>query len=297
MDIAERIAGCAGLDVAEIGERFVDDDQDEITRALVEEMAARTDRAELPSLPYRVAFTLYGDADVSEWVLVYDEVGHDVVAGRGHGEVDIATRWEHWEDAVRLLNGDVSPLSLLFSLRIGLPELPEQEPEWFRAVRFAPMSTADEHDRLLAGLVEARLQGRRELAAYVEREGIERLSQARALVVARTLIEAGSGEELAGSYLRMVVPAEPQVVVQVEFAATAVATSVSSLASEPPASEEDRGVTLRYSTVDALVSAASGEAQFQQLVVNGQIRVEGPDERLEAFGRALWQFAQLFATT
>jgi hypothetical protein len=296
MDLWERIGKCQGLELAAITAELADLDQDEVTRALVEAFGARTDQARLPARPYTVQHTLYGDDDVSEWLLGYGTDGAvEVREAEDADAPDLHVRWEHWEDAVRVLDDDVPALALLYGRRVTVEGIEPStgEPPWFDAVDFTG-SDAEAMGHMLGELTAARLAGRKEHAEVVARVGVERIAAGAGLMAAHTLVDNGSARELAGSYMRLVIAGDPPVVVQVDFDA---ATGHPSVRLPGPAGDDgdlDGGVTLRYSSPAAAVAGADGESTFDQLLVNGLVRMEGAQPRIEAFGGALIKLAELY---
>lgn len=286
MIVQDRISACRGMDTNEIGAQMSDLDQDEVTNALVQLIGERTNKARLPQ-PYTVGFTMYGDADVSEWVLRHGPDG--VVVDEGESDaVDVDTRWEHWEDAVRLVNGDVPALSLLYARRITIGDEPttSNEPAWLRAADFAPGSTALETGRVLTHLLDAYESSERNLAAYTDRVGLAAIAHARAIVVGWALLESGCGEDMKGMYW--------QVACGDDLAIATVMISESAAAPESTALRAGTaGIALRYATADAMVAEATGARTFQDLLVNGLVRVEGSDEDRGRFAKSLMSFARL----
>jgi hypothetical protein len=282
----ERFTSCRGWDVAKIAEAFADVEQDDVTRSLVQLFAERTDAGRLPALPYRVRLSMFGDTDVSEWRIDYGSDEYSVTEA-SVDEYDTEMRWEHWEDGVRLVNGDVQALALLFARRVTVED--EQstmsEPMWFRAVDFAPGSQAQSDVRVLTRLVEAHERDARSEASYVAEVGVERIVEARALIVARALVEAGCAEDLKGSFMQ-VTSAEDGWSVVVDIGMTGVQIAD---ASHLPSA----GVDLQYATTEAMLAEATGARTFQNLLVNGLIKVEGDDDSKARFARTLMSFARL----
>jgi hypothetical protein len=284
-----------GMDASEIGAAFADVEQDDVTRMFAGVLAERTDRKALPHLPYAVQLTMYGDADVSDWLLVYTSDSVEIREAQADASADIHARWEHWEDAVRLLNGDVIALSLLLAGRISVDGGPVlYEPPWFRAVAFAPGSDCAAHGQVLGGLADASQQGGGAMEQFVAATGVERIAEAGILVIAQAMVESGVAGELEGTSLRTVVPGTPPVEVEVVFGLSAAATDVVQFNDTAAIAGSDDGVTVRYKSADVFVSTAAGERSFETLLVNGLVKVEGADRSLDRFGRALMQFAQTF---
>ena len=290
MDLLPRIDECKGRNVDDIASAFEDLDQDDVTEALVRLIAERTDVARLPKQPYRVGFTMYGDDGVSEWVAIHDADGSRVEAWDGESEVDLPSRWEHWEDAVRLLNGDLSGLSLYYARRVNIGEEPTMENElpWLRAVDFAPGSAALAEHRIITGLVNATEDGGAKGAdEYVAQVGMQAITEARTFTVARALLESGCADELKGSYMAVTIADEPDVVAVSRFEDRGVTRD------DPSAVDEPDGVLLRYAGRQTILDAATGARSFQDLLVNGLVKIEGTDEARGRFAATLMHFARL----
>jgi hypothetical protein len=290
MERAEQFTPWRQKSVDEIAAGFEDHEQDDVTNDLVSVIAARTRVDALPAIPYRVGFTMYGDADVSEWVVEHNVDGYAVMPSADAGDVDLDTRWEHWEDAVRLVNGDLSPLSLYYARRITLGDEPtlDGEPEWLRAVDFAPGTAALDEHRVITGLVLAAERGAKEADAYVADVGMQRIAEARTVAVARALLEAGCADELKGSSMTVVLGDDPAVAV-----ARFRDRDVELGDPDADAAAVGSGVTLRYVSRQNLIEAATGARTFQDLLVNGLVKVEGPEESRGRFARTLMNFARL----
>ena len=290
MDLRPRLDECRGKVVEDIAAAFEDADQDDVTEELVRLIAERTDAGRLPKLPYRVGFTMYGDEGVSEWVAIHDADGSRVEPWDGEAEVDLPSRWEHWEDAVRLLNGDLSGLSLYYARRVNIGEEPTMENElpWLRAVDFAPGSPALAENRVITGLVDAtEAGGSRAADEYVERVGIQAITEARTFTVARALFESGCADQMKGSYMAVTIAEEPEVLAVSRFDDSGVTTST------PSAIEGPDGVLLHYASRQTILDAATGARSFQDLLVNGQVKIEGTDDARGKFAATLMHFARL----
>ena len=288
MDLLDRFAECRSRSVDDIAAAFEDDDQDEVTQALVELIAERTDVTRLPKLPMRVGFTMYGDAGVSEWVIDHRAEGSTVEPGEDAADVDLQSRWEHWEDAVRIVNGDISGLSLFYARRITIGDEPttDNEPPWLRAVDFAPGSVALEENRVLTRLIDATEAGGRGADDYVASVGMQAIAEARTLNVARALLEAGCAEELKGSYMAVTISDETDVMAVALFGDDGVDLGDRAAADGP------NGVVLRYAGRQTLLEASTGARTFQDLLVNGLVKVEGADDARGRFARTLMNFAR-----
>ena len=288
MELETRFKECVGMDVTTIAAAFEADDQDEVTRTLVSLIADRTDNKRLPKLPFRVGFTMYGDADVSEWVVTHTDNDTTVEEGDGGGDLDIESRWEHWEDAVRLINGDLSGLSLFYARRITIGDEPttDNEPPWLRAVDFAPGSEALAKNRVLTKVVIADEQGQRD--ACVAEIGMQAIVEARTLATSTALLEAGCAEELKGSYMGVTIADEPDTLAVAVFEQNRV-----TLGSLDLVSSSMPGVVLPYVNRTAILDGCTGKRTLQDLLVNGQVKVEGPDDDRARFARTLMNFARL----
>lgn len=290
MQIMQKLEECKGKTVEAIAAAFEDDDQDDITACLVELIAQRTDAARLAKRPFRVGFTMYGDQGVSEWVSTHDVDGAVVEPWDGEAAVDLPSRWEHWEDAVRLLNGDLSGLSLYYARRVNIGEEPTMENElpWLRAVDFAPGSEALAENRVITGLVDAtEADGSRGAEQYVQQVGMQAITEARTFTVARALLESGCAEQLKGSYMAVTIVDEPEVLAVARFGEEGVTTG------EQAATEGPDGVLLRYASRQTILDAATGARSFQDLLVNGLVKIEGTDEARGRFAATLMHFARL----
>ena len=291
MELTTRLEACKNATVEDIAAAFEDDDQDEVTEAVVGLIAERTDVGRLPKLPYRVGFTLYGDQGVSEWVVTSESGGSRVEAWDGEAAVDLPTRWEHWEDAVRLLNGDLSGLSLYYARRVNVGDEPTMENElpWLRAVDFAPGSAALEEHRVITGLVNAtEADGSKGADAYVAQVGMQAITDARTFTVARALLESGCAEELKGSYMAVTISDETDVLAVSRFEEGGVTAGDPSEIDDP-----NGGVLLRYAGRQTILDAATGARSFQDLLVNGLVKIEGSDDARGRFAATLMHFARL----
>ena len=278
------------MEVTAIGGAFEDDDQDDVTRTLVSIVADRTERTRLPSLPYRVGLTMYGDAGVSDWVISYTDDDATVEERDDAGSLDVETRWEHWEDAVRLINGDLSALSLFYARRITIGDEPttDNEPPWLRAVDFAPGSQALAENRALTRVIIANEQGQKARDECVAEVGLQTIAEARTRSTARALLESGCAEELKGSYMAVTIADEPSILTVAFFEPTRVTAGSSDLVSS-----ETPGVLLPYVNRQALLDGCTGTRTFQDLLVNGLVKVEGAEEDRARFARTLMNFARL----
>jgi hypothetical protein len=290
VELEQRFKECAGREVADIAAAFEDDDQDDVTKALVSIIAGRTERSRLPERPYRVGLTLYGDAGVSDWTISYTDAEAAVEPSADAGTTHIETRWEHWEDAVRLINGDLSALSLFYARRITIGDeaTTDNEPAWLRAVDFAPGSPALAENRVLTNLIIANEEGQKRREAYVGEVGVPAIAEARTLTTARALLESGCAEELKGSYMAVTIADEPSAPAVAVFEPTKVTAGSAELTSGPGA-----GVVLRYVNRQALLDGATGTRTFQDLLVNGLVKVEGGEDDRARFARTLMNFARL----
>jgi hypothetical protein len=241
---------------------------------------------------------MYGEDDVADVLLLYSSTGVETAEIKPDMAVDSKVRWEHWEDAVRAVNGDVAMVSLWAARRVIVdgegPSITEPTiPAWFRAVDLAPTSMISKYGALLSELVDARRTGRRALANFVEERGIQEIATARALLAAQSLVDAGAVDALEGSFMRLVVSEDSPVVVQVDFAESTAAPTVRTLAPEIHEEAPPGGVTLRYGSAQDLIDVSTGEKTFEELLVNGLVQIEGSDDRLERFGSALLSFAAI----
>lgn len=290
MELVDRLMQWKNRTVDEISTAFEDDDQDDVTEAVVRLVADRTDASRLPELPYRVGFTMYGDQGVSEWVIDHRSDGSTVGPGDAATDIDIPSRWEHWEDAVRLINGDISGLSLYYARRINIGDEPttDNEPPWLRAVDFAPGAPALLENRVITGLVDATEKGGSKAAEdYVQRVGIDAVTAARTMTVARALRESGCAEELKGSYMAVTIADETDVMAVARYEEDGVSAGDRSMVEEPS------GVVLRYASRQTILDAATGARTFQDLLVNGLVKVEGTEDARGRFARTLMNFARL----
>lgn len=288
MSLQERFGACAGQGVTAIAAAFEDDDQDEVTRKLVELIAERTDPARLPHVPYRVGFTMYGDTGVSDWVVHHTAEGFEIEPASESDVLDVDSRWEHWEDAVRALNGDLSALSLYYARRITIGDEPttDNEPPWLRAVDFAPGSQALAENRALTSVIIASEAGDKERDACIARIGLQAIVEARALSASRALLEGGCAEDLKGSYMAVTVDGEPDV-----LAVALIGDSTVELGAGIPS--DMPGVTLPYAGREIFIAQCTGERTLQDLLVNGLVKVEGDDAARARFGGSLMNFARL----
>jgi len=288
MDIAERISTCRGQDVTGIAAAFADAEQDDVTRALATMFGERTDIQALPSPTYAVGLTMYGDEDVSEWTIRYG--GDGFTLAEGVSDTDVSTRWEHWEDGVRLLAGDVPALSLVYARRITTSEgqgPSNDEPAWFRAVDFAPGTDAQRTGRVITRLLETYDRGGKGVDDFTKEDPFQRIIEARALIVALALVESGCAEDLRGSVMRVTCAEDPSFAVSVDFG------EASASLGEDAGEVGSSGVDLVYASAEAMIAEATGARPFPDLLVNGLVKVVGDEDRRARFGRSLMSFGRL----
>lgn len=290
MSALDRLADVKGLDAAGIAKAFDDVEQDEITAAIVDVFAARTTIAALPKRPFVVHHTMYGDLDVSDFVIAYTDAGATTADAStvDPSTVDVHLRWEHWEDAVRLLNGDTGEVALFFARRIEALDDEAMARRWTAAVDFAGTGDLESRPSVLADrLRSAAERGEAAVAAFIAEKGLPTLVAARAANMAGSVYDVGAGGPLAGTTIRVVVEARPTVAAETAFPADG-GTPVTSVVPEATAGDDPSdAVVLRYASVDAFVDAVTFRQEMSQQVTNGQLRVLGPNDRVTAFGMAM----------
>jgi hypothetical protein len=293
MPLLDRFASCRGFDAPRIAAAFDDLEQDDITTELMRVFGERTVTAQLPSLPFTVQHTMYGDLDVSDWLISYTPTGVEVsAAGAAGGGADAHIRWEHWEDAVRLLNGDASESALLFTRRVSLlgdGPTTARATQWMNAVDFLGDGSFDERPGVLMNeLRHAAWAGPAALDSYIAEKGLPRLLRARAMNMALSVIDIGGGGELGGSFMRLEIATQPPVAVHLDFPADGSRPVVRDLAPEEFGKEDPAlGVTLRFEGVSDFVDAVTFRAEMGEQMTTGKLRFFGSPDRLKAFGDAM----------
>lgn len=297
MSLRERFAECKGLDARGIAAALDDLDQDDITAEVMQIFGERTTASALPRTPFSIQHTMYGDMDVSDWVLGYPGGGFEVEAAKPDSTPDTKIRWEHWEDAIRLLNGDAREMGLFFTRRIasvGEGSAGLDATRWTSAVDFTGTGEDDRPGVLVVGLRAAAHAGEKEAAAYIDKEGLDRLVWARAVNMAASVIDIGGADGLAGSFMRVEVATQPPVGAHTQFGAVGAPAAAETrilMAEELGTEDPALGVTLRFESVDAFVDAVTFRQEMPQQVTNGQLRVLGAPERMQAFGEAMYKLA------
>jgi len=292
MPLLERFEACRGLDVPGIAAALSDLEQDEITEELMTLFAQRTVPSALPRLPFVIRHTMYGDLDVSDWLIRYSESGFEVVAAEPDSASDAHLRWEHWEDAVRMLTGDAGEAGLFFTRRLSAPgDVPTGllASRWTSSVDFTASGDLEERPGVLDDrLRTAAWAGEAELARFIEDRGLPRLLRARAMNMASSIADIGAGSDVAGSFMRLEIDANPRVGVHTEFPAGGGAAQTRVLAAEELGNEDfDKGVTLRWETVGDFVDAVTFRQEMGPQVASGSLRFFGSQDRLQAFAIAM----------
>lgn len=299
MSLLERFEACKGLDTAGIAAQLADLEQDDITVELMRLFGARTVRSALPLVPFVIQHTMYGDLDVSDWLLRYSDSGFDAVPAPTDAQPDAKIRWEHWEDAVRLVNGDAGEAGLFFTRRIETVGDDTAAKRWMGAVDFTGSGDLEERPGVLVmGLRAAAMAGEKELASYIEEKGLPRLLRARAMNMASSVAEIGAADLLAGSFMRLEISTQPRVGVETDFPNTGGRAETRILAPEELGNEDfNRGVTLRFESVEDFVDAVTFRVEMPQQITSGRLRVFGSAERIRAFGEAMNMLANALRPT
>lgn len=296
MSLRERLDFCKGLDAPAIASALADVDQDDVTAEIMRVFGERTLSSALPRVPFTMQHTMYGDLDVSDWLLRYAGTGFEVVPAPPDAVADAMIRWEHWEDAVRMLNGDAGEVALFFTRRIatvGDAAADGLARRWMGCVDFT--GSGDPEGRpgvLMDRLRSAAAAGDKHLAAFIEDKGLPVLLRARAMNMASSVIDIGAGADLAGSYMRLVIDAQPPVGVETVFDAAGNAAETRLLANQELGGEDpSQGVTLQFESVQAFVDAVTFRQEMPQQITSGQLRVMGAGDRVSAFGLAMMKLA------
>ena len=292
MPLLERFESCRGLDVPGIAAALSDLEQDEITYELMTLFAQRTVLSSLPKLPFVIRHTLYGDLDVSEWLIRYSDSGFEVVAADPDSEADTHLRWEHWEDAVRMLTGDAGEAGLFFTRRLAAPgDVPTGmlAARWVSSVDFTGSGDLEGRPGVLVDRLRAAAwAGDAELARFIEERGLPRLLWARAMNMAASIADIGAGPDVAGSFVRLEIDTNPRIGVHLDFPDEGGRAEARVLAPEELGKEDlDKGVTLRWETVGDFVDAVTFKQEMGPQVASGALRFFGSQERLQAFSVAM----------
>jgi predicted esterase len=292
-DVRARINACRGLSTRLISDRLADVDLEALTRELLVICAERSDTGAFSTFPLTVRHTMHGDGELADWTLRYGESGTSVErtenGARPGVAVDAHVRWEYWEDGVRLINDDVSALSLFTSRRvaaIGEGDARTNGHCWFLGVNFTGDPDPDRPGRVIASLRDRVGENDEHVEAIVKGEILDKLLHGRARVLADSLSDLGGSPLLAGSFLRWEVAGHDRVA-QISFAA-AGSWRYRSLSSDEAAAEDpSSGVTVHFAGVRPFLSVAGGKEELAAQLVRGAARLTGEDARLRAFAAAM----------
>ncbi len=289
MSLLEQIASCKGMDAPGIAAAFAGAEQDDVTSELLSLIAERTDVAKLPRVPFVVRHKLYGDVDVSDVLIRYDDGEVSVVAATEDDDADVTLRWEHWEDVVRLINGDTSETALFFTRRVASEDAENDVVAWSSAVDFVGRGNEDERPgALMNSLRSAAASGESTLTAFIREKGLARLLWARAANMASSVQDIGGADGLRGSYMRLEIAVQPVVAVEATFPPDGSPASTRIVNDDEIGKEDlEGGVTLRFESVDAFVDAVTFREDMPQQVTSGALRVLGSQQRMLAFSEAM----------
>jgi hypothetical protein len=289
MSLLEQVVSCKGLDAPGIAGVFVAVEQDDVTRELLSIVAERTNLAKLPRLPFVVRHKLYGDLDVSDWSIRHEDGGASVVAAAEDDVADVTLRWEHWEDVVRLINGDTSETALFFTRRVASEDAETDVVAWSSAVDFVGSGEADERPGVLMNALRAAsAAGDSALDSFIRDKGLPRLLRARAANMASSVQDIGGADGLRGSYMRLEISVHPVVGVEATFPPDGSPASTRILDTDEIGKEDpEDGVTLRFESAAAFVDAVTFREDMPQQVTSGALRVLGSQQRMLAFSEAM----------
>ncbi len=289
MSLLEQIASCRGKDAPAIASVFGDAELDDVTRDLLDIVAERTEVAKLPRVPFTVRHTLYGDLDVSDWTISYNEGGVSVASSDPDGNPDVSLRWEHWEDLVRLMNGDASETALFFTRRVATEDNEQDVVAWTSAVDFVGSGEADQRPgALMNALRSASAAGPITLERFITEKGLPNLLAARSANMASSVEDIGAADGLHGSFMRLEIATDPPVAVETTFPTDGSRASTRILGSHEVGNQDpDSGVTLLFASVAAFVDAVTFKEDMPQQLTSGDLRVEGSPQRLSAFSDAM----------
>jgi hypothetical protein len=308
MTMRERFAACAGLDTTAIAAEFEGDDLDEVCREILLVCAERTDVTGLPSDPFTIRHTMYGDVDVSDFVLRYDKGSSSVEEPSPDESLDGHARWEHWEDAVRLFNGDVPTSSLVFANRItsaipgdfanritaGTSGANRAEGSalrrWLTAVDFAGTAGTATTERLLGELSDLLRKNPAGVDGYVEKVGMQALVTARSDGLGHALIEIGARDDVRSFYIRCDVAVDPPASAKVawdENGRPVVTETTFDVPDDP-----DRGATMRFKTAHSFLEVAGRTKVLAQQMADGTATLEGSAESVNQFWKAMMHFSR-----
>jgi hypothetical protein len=283
-----QIAALKGATTQEIATALGEDDLDSITNELLAICAERTERTQLPQVPFSIRHTMYGETSLSDWIVDYDVDGPAAITEAAEdAAVDAHVRWERWEDCVRVINADLQAMSLFIARRVvalGGADVAQLGHRWFMAVNFEGSDAPDRSGWLNARLT-VKVNDDDELAAFVEEVGLDRLMLARATVLSGTMADLGVASDLAGTYLRWEVAGYPRMA-QVDFDDTGRVNARIITAEEAAQIDPTTGVTTLFSEAKPFLYAAGGKENIGQQLVAGTLRLVGEPHRLAAFSAA-----------
>jgi hypothetical protein len=190
---------------------------------------------------------------------------------------------------VRLVNGNLSALSLFYSLRVvalGDDQQRVSGHSWFMGVNFANDPDPTRPGRLMGFLHAVVWQGADVLDSFVAEVTIEKLLESRARVMADTMADLGATELLADSYLRWEIAGVDHIAEVAINRAGGWTYRARSRAGSDEDDAESGGVTLHFSDPRSFLYAAGGREQLTEQLVGGRARLLGDDHRLQAFSAA-----------
>ena len=297
MELLERFEACKGMPASAISEVFASDDFDEVSQGLLTILAERTDVRRLPQVPFTVRVTFYGDEDVHDSVIRYERDSYQIDPPTAEDVLDAHLRWEHWEDAVRLINADMPASTVLFSFRVTFDGQKEGGRKrtaalaWMAAVNFANQRPEERAGGYLYRLQWLTVNDPDRIPAYVAEVGLQAIVRSRAEVMGRTFVEVGAKDEVAGSYLRFDVVADPPAAASVAWDAETGETTVT----EPEfdsVDNPDDGVTLRYLDEQTFLDVAGLKVLPMAAMASGKVVMRASPERAANYQKAMMYLAR-----
>src|SRR4051812_28959675 len=93
IELRTRFGTCRGSSTQAIDECLRDVGLDEITRELLLICAERSDTGIFTRFPLAIRHTMYGEDDISDWILRYSETGTTIEEADAAAEFDAHIRW------------------------------------------------------------------------------------------------------------------------------------------------------------------------------------------------------------
>ena len=277
---------CRGCSTQDIAARFEKVELDVVTYELFQMCAERADPDLFRTYPAVTRHTMYGDDGVSDWITRYSPDGNTIESADDAVEVQGHVRWERWEDLLRLLHGEVTWMSLFYSLRaiaLGEDVFRSHGRYWFMGINFTNDPDPHTPGRLM-GLMFRDVWDPPKLAALIDEVGLDRLIAARAQTQAATWSDLGAGLRLAGSWVRWEIEGHPTLA-EVTFDEQG-GWSWRLLDRDEAASDTAGGITIWFATDQAFLYVASLREDISGQLVSGTARLVGSDDRLAAFSAA-----------